>query len=321
VSSGSTRSGRGTPPRELLVLAAAHVGAPTAVADLSWDHGESAVWRVAGPAGVVALKGHRQRRKFAQELTAYREWLPLLEPADAGAAGTLPTGEAGAPEVRRAFPPGIGTPRLLAHRDEHPRGVVLTWERGALVADLEPSGPAAHDLRARAGAFLRALHDLPFADPDPVPLDEAYARRLAAWSERARGVVPDAVVADVGAALTEALPALATLSRVRCHRDYTPRNWLAREGGELVVLDFEHARPDLGVADLERLWVGEWRREPALREAFLAGYGRDLTADEEETLRRVAALGGLTTVVWAREHADAAFEAHGWDVLRWLGLA
>ena len=154
-----------------------------------------------------------------------------------------------------------------------------------------------------------------------MPLDEAYARRLAAWSERARGVVPDAVVADVGAALTEALPALATLSRVRCHRDYTPRNWLAREGGELVVLDFEHARPDLGVADLERLWVGEWRREPALREAFLAGYGRDLTADEEETLRRVAALGGLTTVVWAREHADAAFEAHGWDVLRWLGLA
>src|SRR5690606_15377580 len=136
-----------------------------------------------------------------------------------------------------------------------------------------------------------------------------------------RGVVPDAVVADVGAALTEALPALATLSRVRCHRDYTPRNWLAREGGELVVLDFEHARPDLGVADLERLWGGEWRREPALREAFLAGYGRDLTADEEETLRRVAALGGLTTGLWARGRADAASEAHGRGGLRRLGLA
>src|SRR5690606_41865596 len=104
-------------------------------------------------------------------------------------------------------------------------------------------------------------------------------------------------------------------------RDSRRATRCAGGGGVLVVLASGPARPDLGVADLERLWVGEWRREPALREGFLAGYGRDLTADEEETLRRVAALGGLTTVVWAREHADAAVEAHGWDVLRRLGLA
>lgn len=304
---------------ELLSLAVPYVGEPCAVEDRSWDHGESAVWRVAGPLGAVALKAHRMRRKFEQELTAHTEWLPhLADGTGARREGAVPDRAVAAGCVGV---PGVRTPTLLAAREEHPRALVMGWEPGVVleVAGL-PHGEAAV-LHQRAGAFLRALHDLPYQDADAVPLAEAYAARLEAWSERARGVVPLGVVANVRAALREALPALQRQARVRCHRDYTPRNWLAGEDGSLVVIDFEHARPDLRLADLERLWTGLWHREPALREAFLAGYGRELTPDEEETLRRVAALGGLSTVVWAREHGDAAFEAHGWDVLRRLGLA
>lgn len=285
-------------PSELLALAAPHVGEPPEVADLSQSHGESSVWRVSGPLGTVALKAHRQGRKFHQELSAYRDWLPRL-----------------------AGPPGVRVPRLLAHGERHPRALVVSWEAGEVIENASIGRRAALALHRSAGAFLRALHDLPYADEDPVTPRAAYAARLEAWSERARGVVPSSVTANVAYALGEALPSLEGASRVRCHRDFTPGNWLAADDGALVVIDFEHARPDLWLADLVRLWTGPWRSQPALREAFLAGYGRDLRDDEEETLRRLAALFALSTVVWAREHGDGAFEAHGREVLRWLGLA
>lgn len=300
--------------RELLDLALPIVGEPSEVRDASWDHGESEVWRVSGPLATVAVKAHRQGRKFDQELTAYRDWLPAL----AAGGGGSPVSARGWAWVGA---PGVRTPRLLAHRVEHPRALVLSWEEGAVLEGARPGRREELGLRERAGAFLRALHDLPHDDVDPVPLSDAYASRLDAWSRRSRGVVPEAVVANVRAAVAEALPALSKEARVRCHRDYTARNWLVAADGALVVIDLEHARPDLRVADLERLWHGEWRRDPALREAFLAGYGRELSAEEEETLRRLSALGALSTVVWAREHGDAAFEGHGWAALRRLGLA
>lgn len=300
--------------RELHDLALPFTGEPSEVVDLSWDHGESEVWRVSGPLATVAVKAHRQRRKFDQELTAYSDWLPALP---AGGAGPCAAAGGGA----WVGAPGVRTPRLLAHREEHPRALVLSWEPGVVLEGASPDRGGELRLRQRAGAFLRALHDLPYRDVDPVAPAAAYAARLDAWSQRSRGVVPEAVVASVRASVEEALPLLAVASRVPCHRDYTPRNWLVAEDGALVVVDLEHARPDLRLADLERLWSGEWRRDPALREAFLAGYGRELTADEEGTLRRLSALGALSTVAWAREHGDVAFEERGWDVLRWLGLA
>ncbi len=234
-------------------------------------------------------------------MTAYQEWLPLL-----GA------------EVRAE---GTRSPRLLACREEHPRGVVLSWERGVVVEAAGLGGREETVLHERAGGFLRALHELPVEDPDTVPLDEAYALRLSEWEGRAVGVVPSTLLVDVRDAVSEALPLLGAQRRVPCHRDYTPRNWLAGEDGELVVIDFEHARHDARLTDLQRLWTGLWRSRPELREAFLAGYGRELDEDEEGMLRRLSALWALSTVVWAREHRDAAFEAHGWDALRWLGLA
>lgn len=77
------------------------------------------------------------------------------------------------------------------------------------------------------------------------------------------------------------------------------------------MIDFEHSRPDLWFLDLQRLWTDLWLERPDLRNAFLTGYGRYRSEDEEELLKRLAALEALTTVVWAREHSDCAIEEQG----------
>jgi aminoglycoside phosphotransferase len=293
--SGVSKSAE-TVPKALLGLAAERLGDLVVCEDLSWQHGESAVWRVEGRRGRAIVKHHRQLRKFRQESGAYREWLPRL---------------------------GGLTPELLGLRDRPPRGLLLGEVPGVPLARVAVPVPAERTLHRLAAEFLRQLHELPIADDDPLPLAEGYAERLRAARERSRGLLPKASIDAVAARMEEALPALAGLRRVPCHRDFTPRNWLVDPGApdRLAVIDFEHARPDLGLADLERLWSGVWPERPDLEEAFLAGYGRGLGDDERELIERVAALAAMTTVVWAHEHGDREFEAAGRATLVRLGLA
>lgn len=277
----------------LTAFARQQLGPFTVLADLSWDHGESAVWHLQGESGEAVLKSHRQKRKFTQELHANLQWLPRL-------AGAL------------------NSPELLAFQEQ---ALLFRFVPGSLVQDLPLTPDAERALHEQAGRALAALHRLEHSDTDQLPLSDAFGQRLEAWIIRARGIVPGQVTDRVRSAALEAVPMLAGQSRVPCHRDYTPRNWLADEQQELYIIDFEHARPDLYLNDFERLATGLWRSRPDLQDAFLAGYGRTLSADELALLRRTAALGALSTVVWAREHADRQFEEHGWDVLEWLGLA
>ncbi len=267
--------------------------------DLAWDHGESAVWEVASRAGRAVLKAHGQRRKYEQELTANRDWLPALR------ALALPS----------------RTPVLLGWRTEAPWALLFEYVPGRTLLEAAPEPDQVRELHRRAGAFLAALHALDVVDEDPLPLADAFVRRLEEWSRRARGILPDAVIANVGGRAREAVPALRQLARRPCHRDYTPRNWLVGPADELSVIDFEHARPDLYLVDFERMFSGLWRRQPELSEAFMEGYGRPLSGDELELLERTSPLAALSTVVWAREHGDEAFEAHGRDILSWLGAA
>ena len=275
-----------------------HLGPFQVRSDLSWDHGESAVWHVTSEAGDAVLKAQRQERKFRQELNVYRSWLPRL-----------------------ALPEGVQVPQLLAWQDEPLPALLLSLERGEPVQEVGLSARAELSVHERAGEFLARLHALPIAADDPLTLDEAFRMRVEAWSARADGLLPERVIRNAVALAHEALPALAVMTRVACHRDFTPRNWLIDEAGTLTVIDFEHSRPDLHLVDFERLFTGLWRSRPELREAFLSGYGTDLSGDRTVVLRGVAALGGLSTVVWAREHGDARFEEHGRDVLSWLGLS
>lgn len=290
------------------------IGPVTHAEDLSWNHAESAVWRVASASHQAVLKVHRQGRKFANELAAYTQWAPAL---------------------RKELEPGTTVPELLGVHAEHPRALLLSWERGELAESLALSVTEERALHLRAGRFLRALHELPVEPADALPLADAYRARLEAWVKRTSATVPAAVREAVAAEAVQALPFVQGCSRVPCHRDFTPRNWLVtspeREGDAtvrpgssgpaLVVFDFEHSLPDLHLVDMQRLWVGLWRSRPDLKESFLAGYGRGLTSEEEAALRHISALWALSTVGWAREHADGEFEEAGWEVLRWLGLA
>lgn len=292
-------SGTESPPPELMRVVSGVTGVISYAIDVSWDHAESGVWVVEGRHRTVVLKAHRQQRKFEQELTAYREWLP---------------------QMRGRLPAGVDVPELLLAFEGNVRALALSFERGQRVEATVLLQAEERDVHRRAGAFLGALHGLPFKDDDPIPLDAAYRARMESWLQRSEGIVPGAVALRVKDRVSEALPRLATERRVRCHRDFTPRNWLVDAGGSLVIIDFEHSRPDWRLADLERLWTGLWRRRPDLERAFLDGYGGRFSADDEQTLRSVSALGALATVTWAREHDDAAFERHGWEVIKWLGL-
>ncbi|MCB9745612.1 MAG: phosphotransferase [Alphaproteobacteria bacterium] len=203
-----------------------------------------------------------------------------------------------------------GTPRLRA-LDRPARCVLLEELPGE---DVESIGLTENtELHRAAGRWLARLHALPLDEDDPMPLAEALQARL----DSLRRSLP---AADLPlAALQEALESLdlSGARRVRCHRDFQPRNW-RWHGEALGVLDFEHARPDHPMVDLAKLEAAHWPGRPALREAFLEGYGRPLRAEERAALRVLVGLEGLFALSWGRRHGDAAFMQLGEGVLaRW----
>jgi hypothetical protein len=105
----------------------------------------------------------------------------------------------------------------------------------------------------------------------------------------------------------QALAGLPCPGRVPCHRDYTPRNWVVSDGVP-CVLDFELARLDVWLADLSRLHLGIWGTRPDLREAFLAGYGRQLTATDRAILQGCAVLTAIWLLVKAHETRQPSLE-------------
>lgn len=339
---------------------------------LAWaclkEHPTSAtVWRVAAPGRAVIVKQHRHPRSFAQELQAYRDWLPRLsgpiQPAreardmhgaldspsvvpTGGALGLVPDAQA-----RPAEAPGShmsrGTSASTAGRDARTppaardsdmspgtsslsvpsgapavharvpallgfdgsaRALVLTCVRGERMSlgtyDLDVTTSA----HAAVGRLIRALHELPVDDGDPLPLLDAVTARLDAWHDRAGDVLTPAE-RDGLRRLASRREAFAAARRVPCHRDFTPDNWLL-EGTGLYVLDFEHARLDVAEADLVKLRADVWAASPALEAAFLAGYG-PLDGDARARLDVLLALHAVATLAWAERHADAAFRALG----------
>lgn len=251
---------------------------------LTHPRGAHQVWRVTGPRAAAIVKRHASARPFAQERHAYVAWRPHL------------------PEE---------TPTLLA---EFPatRTLVLTAVAGAPLADHAPV--AVCEAHWHAGRFLRALHAIPHADPDPLPLADAVARRHAAWLARLARLLPAADLARLRA-LADAIPAaFAAAARVPCHRDFDERNWLVRgthaHVTALAVIDFEHARLDDPIADLAKL-AAAWPAHPDRADAFLAGYGRDLAPRERARLRHHLALHAMATLAWAHTHRDPTFLAAG----------
>jgi Ser/Thr protein kinase RdoA (MazF antagonist) len=86
----------------------------------------------------------------------------------------------------------------------------------------------------------------------------------------------------------------------------------------VALIDFERAEPGLAVRDLVRLQYGVWNRRPVLRTAFLNGYGRALTADEQSALRDLAALDAVSAIWWGSANNDADTMTRGYRTLAQL---
>lgn len=239
-------------------------------------HGvRSGVWRATSPVGTRLYLKRRPPRAYAQETAAYRDWVPRL--------------------------PGHG-PRLVAATDAK-RGLFAVSEvvgdNGA--AALREAHLRLHILEG-AGRCLRALHELPHVDDDPLEVNDALQLRADHCLAIARPLVPIGQWPAVRAALKQ--PPRATRPRAPCHRDFQPDNWLVDLSPpgtpRFALIDFEHSRADHPMVDLAKL-QGSTLQEPAAREAFFAGYGA-LTDGDEELLRWATDLHAVVTHCWAHRH-------------------
>jgi Ser/Thr protein kinase RdoA (MazF antagonist) len=106
---------------------------------------------------------------------------------------------------------------------------------------------------------------------------------------------------------------------VACHRDYTPYNWVVGPDGSWAgVIDFEFAGWDVRVREFSRYPDWEWIERPELIEALLEGYGRPLTAREEEQCLVARALYALSAITWGTGAAYHGFVAEGRRALAYL---
>lgn len=261
------------------------LGSCTVLADCSWGHRMSSVLRVRDASGTVwFIKRHGDRERYRAELTAYREWVPALRDA--------------APRLR-AFDDSLRAMILSAAPGE-----AASWpasNTSGSVADR----CAEREVQREAGKTLRRLHEaqpaLPWPDFASVKIQQFDCLKRAAATLLRPGEI------DRAGEEIAALGAIPPPARVPCHHDYTPRNWLVMDGS-LYVIDFEWSGLDARVADLARLHLGIWGTRPDLREAFLDGYGRELSLVDRRILHGCATLTGVWLLVKAHETRQPSFE-------------
>ena len=264
---------------EVVAIARRLVGPFDVVSDLSWaDLGLSVVLEVVTTEGTpLVVKSHNDVLRNQLEAAAYQNWVPAISDR---------------------------APALVA-ADGGARVLVLTkLEGGAPAADLPQA------VYADAGSVLKRFHDSDEELTDPGWAAQRLTN-LHSWIERMpAGLIDPGDIAWVEqqAAILLDLPP-PTL--VPCHGDFQPRNWLISDDGSVLVFDFEKARHDWWIHDIQRMWWKEWGDRPDLRDSFLAGYGRQLTETEQAGLRANSARGHLVQIAWATEHGDLNFANEG----------
>jgi hypothetical protein len=267
------------------------------LADCSWEHRMSSVLRVRDADDIIwFVKRHASPDRYAAELTAYRNWVPGLQDA---------------------------APRLRAF-DDQLRAIILSAVLGEATSwpASDASGPRAdrsaeRHVQLAAGTILRRLHDAQPARPWPdfatVKIGQFEQLKPAA------AALLEPRTLDLAGAHIAALADIPVPTQVPCHHDYTPRNWLVHDGA-LHVIDFEWSGLDVRVADFARLHLGVWATRPDLREAFLGGYGQELSLADQELLHGCAVLTAVWLLVRAHETRQPSFEdASRMALLRIIG--
>jgi len=285
-------------PQSLHDFAETHLGTISNTTFRGWELERSNVWELDSSKGKAYIKA-LNLRKYRQELRAFETWLPNLESY------------------------GVQTPKLIAASEEIEvnKGVlIISAVDGVLVEGSTSEFDV--DVHEQAGKFLRAFHDIEFEDVDKVDLFSAYIKRFEGWSKQGQaqkgGGLEPTLYAWIKHHLDSTAPLLQNVSRVPCHRDYTPRNWLVNSATSLGIIDFEHSNPDLWLADTHKLWSAYWIKQPELETAFWQGYGHTPSDDERLLSLKLATLENMVTTVWSIEHGDKTYEAHGRKMLAHL---
>lgn len=284
------------------------LGPVEVMSDHSKEHGghESSTRRLHYSNGFCYLKLHQSRSHWHSEVHAYERWASAF---------------------------GDYAPRIVAVRDEEPLALVVTELPGQIVdnADLLPSQELA--VWRAAGAALPALHDLATGEyfgatmrdgrcaGETIQNAEEYVSKR--FSEQIECAVRSAMINDEELAVIRAaydlIPAFEEELPVPCHRDYCAANWLlSGEGTWAGVIDFEFSAWDVRVADFSRDPDWSWLHRPDLVEAFFEGYGRSLTAEEEQQLLVAHAEYALSAILWGNAYAFYGFEREGRESLAHL---
>lgn len=224
---------------------------------------------------LVVKAGGQQDGHIRREVRAHQEWLR--------------------PWVARGRAP------RLVRADAEAKVLVTRYLTGRLVLG-DPAADEPETYR-QAGALLALLHA---QDPQPDPEHERRENaRALGWLDRPHAI--EAVTERRLRSLIGSWPE-PPATVVPTHGDWQPRNWLVDDG---VVRVIDLGRADLrpAMTDLTRLAAQDFRRDPALEEAFLDGYGSD--PREPAAWLRTRVREAIGTACWAYAVGDPSFEAQG----------
>ena len=195
----------------------------------------------------------------------------------------------------------IGRAPVLRNFDTDAKVIVTSHLPGHLVlGSAEADDP---ETFRQAGELLALLHHQSCeVDPEHEAL---MNRRALAWLDSPHRIAPDVEERLRAEIASWPTPPATT---VPTHGDWQPRNWLVHEG-ELSVIDLGRAALRPAMTDLARLAARDFRRDPRLEEAFLAGYGSD--PREPDAWHRARVREAIGTAAWAYAVGDEPFEAEG----------
>ncbi|MGW2229526.1 aminoglycoside phosphotransferase family protein [Streptomyces formicae] len=245
--------------------------------DVSWARGDSRVWRV--PAGGTAafVKLSPSVTDYEREVTGYAYAARVLAPHEA--------------------------PRLLA-ADPGLQAIMSSPLPGRVVRGLPLAPAVERHVHHLAGNVLRRWHD--HSDPAPPQDREAIRASMKAQASEAAaclestGAHLDTAQRSLVRAVCGELPELAEgLAVVYRHGDYSTRNWLwdpqPDHGGHgHGLIDFAMSQHGIAVEEFVWLCGALWVPRPDLKAAYLAGYGRALSATEERVLRLLTTRLGVS---------------------------
>ncbi|GAA2798579.1 aminoglycoside phosphotransferase family protein [Saccharopolyspora taberi] len=255
-----------TLPTELEQWVATCLDGPVSATDVSWDRGDSQVWRVTTGIRAAYVKRSPTFAAYTREVRAYDH-------------------------TRRALAAGEA-PSLLAS-DSSLRAILTSPLPGRVVRGLPLETQDERRVYELAGSLLRRWHDS--ADPPSEQVRKTVRTSVAEQAHEAAGYL-DAIAVHLSndehsllQKVRDELPDLADeLPLAYRHGDYSPRNWLwDADHGRHSLIDFEEASNGTAVEDLVWLHGAVWPTRPDLKHAFLTGYGRALTRAEQRALHLI----------------------------------